>query len=328
VNISLVEDLDALQQYQAVEEAALAHHFVGLPADPMEERVPALEGRPRAGALTRMYVATLDDGTPMGTLTLTFPQLDNLVTANVDGAVAPGHLRRGHGRALLAHGLDLVRAEGRTRVFVEAPWLPDGSDGPAFGFLRDAGARPVLDDYRRILDLHDRPPADPHPVPEGYRLEQWVDVAPESCVDGVAYLMGRMMIDAPMGEMDYEQEKWDAARYRESERDAQERQRIRVVTVVVHEQTGQVAGLTDIGVNRHRPDVAYQWQTIVDPDHRGRRLGMVLKTHNHHYLAKTVPGVHWINTWNAASNSFMIAVNEALGFQVAEKWTEWQLDLV
>ena len=40
-----------------------------------------------------------------------------------------------------------------------------------------------------------------------------------------------------------------------------------------------------------------------------------------------VPDLRWVNTWNATSNSFMIDVNEALGFRIAEKWTEWQLDL-
>lgn len=327
MDICLVEDLDTLQQFQAVEEASLAHHFVGLPADPIEERVPLLDGRARAGALTRLYVATLDDGTPVGSLTLVFPTLDNLIVANVDGAVAPGHLRQGYGRQLFEHAIELVRAEGRTRVFVEAPWLPDGGEGPAFGFLKEAGARAVLDDYRRIVDLRTHPVGPVHPVPDGYRVEQWVDVAPEALVDGCAYLMGRMMLDAPKGEMDYDQEKWDAARYREKEQDAQDRGRVRVATAVVHEETGQVAGITDIGVNKLRTEVAYQWDTIVDPDHRGHRLGMVLKTYNHQFLEKTVAEVHWINTWNAASNSFMVAVNDALGFQIAEKWSEWQLDL-
>ena len=327
VKITLVEDLDALQQFQLVEDAALAHHFVGMPADPIEERLPLLDGKAHAGELMRMYLATTADGTPVGTLMITYPQLDNLVVANVDGAVMPGHLRQGYGRQLFAEALDIVRAEGRSRVFVNAPWLPDGSEGPSFGFLRDAGARSVLEDYRRIVDLQTHPAGDLHPVPEGYRVEQWVDVAPEALVDGCAYLMGRMMIDAPMGEMDYEQEKWDAARYREKEQTAQDRQRVRVATAVVHEQTGQVAGITDIGVNRMRTDVAYQWDTIVDPDHRGHRLGMVMKTYNHLHLARTVPEARWINTWNAASNSYMVAVNDALGFEIAEQWSEWQLDL-
>lgn len=327
MHLTPVRTLDELEDFQAVEEASFAHHFVGLPADPIDEQVPLLDGQPRAGRLTRLYVGRTADGVPVGTLTLTLPLLDNLVTANVDGSVHPDHLRQGLGRALLHHAIDLVRAEGRSRLFLEAPWRPDGSPGPAFGFLREAGARPVLDDLRRILDLRAHPPGPLPAVPDGYRLEQWLDTAPAALVDGCAYLMGRMTLDAPMGEMDYEQERWDAERYRAAERDAMGRGRLRVSSAVIHEPSGAVAGITDIGLNRKRPEVAYQWDTIVDPEHRGRRLGLLLKAANHRFLLEHVPTVRWINTWNAASNTFMIAVNEALGFEVAERWSEWQLDL-
>ncbi len=326
MTIRAVRTLADLEDFQQVEEAALSHHFVGLPADPLEERLPLLDGTVRSGELTRLWVGAVD-GVPVGSLTITLPQLDNLEVANVDGGVHPDHARRGHGRELLAHALEVVRSEGRSRVFVEAPWLPDGRPGPAFSMLEQAGARRVLDDDRRILDLQDHPPGTPEPVPEGYRLVQWTDVAPEAVVDGCAYLLGRMTLDSPMGEMTYEQEKWDAARYRASEQDAQDRGRTRISTAVVHEATGAVAGLTDIGVNRRRPRVSYQWNTIVDPDHRGRRLGLVLKTHNLRHLLAQCPDVRWINTWNASTNAYMVPINDQLGFEVAERWSEWQLDL-
>ena len=73
-----------------------------------------------------------------------------------------------------------------------------------------------------------------------------------------------------------------------------------------------------------RPTVA---DTIVDPDHRGHGLGLVLKTWNHAFLAESAPGVRWVNTWNARSNTFMIRVNEQLGFEPMETWGEHQLDL-
>jgi hypothetical protein len=33
-----------------------------------------------------------------------------------------------------------------------------------------------------------------------------------------------------------------------------------------------------------------------------------------------------MNTWNAESNTHMIAINERLGYRPVEYWTEWQLD--
>lgn len=326
VNICEVTDLDLLKAFHEVEAAAMDHDYVALPADPIEELVPLVEGHQPAGEHVTMWVGC-DGDVPVASLSLAVFTLDNLTSANIDGAVHPDHRRRGHARELLAFALDRVREAGRTRVFIGSAWRPDETDGMSFDLLRSVGARPVLDDVRRLLDLQSDAVGEPHPVPEGYLVKQWVDRAPDEVVDGLAYLLHRMVLDAPMGEMDYEAEKWDAARYRDSEVSAMRRNRQRFSTVVVHEASGQVAGMTEIAVNTHRRDVAHQWNTIVDPDHRGRRLGMVLKTWNHRYLVDQVEGIRYLNTWNAASNSFMIAVNENLGFRPTERWTEWQLDL-
>ena len=39
------------------------------------------------------------------------------------------------------------------------------------------------------------------------------------------------------------------------------------------------------------------------------------------------PGVRVVSTWNADANTHMIAVHEALGYEVAERAGEWQFDL-
>ena len=326
MNIIEVKDLGALQDFHAVEAASMAHDFVALPVDPIEEYVPTMEGHMPAGEHTTYYVG-YDGQTPVATLSVRLNTLDNLESANVEGDVHPDQRRRGFGREMLDHGIDLVRSAGRTRIFIEAPWARDETDGPAFPMLRAVGARQVLDDYRRVLDLQSFPLPAPAPVADGYRLVQWVDHAPDKVVDGLAYLLYRMILDAPMGEMDYEPETWDAARYRDSEASCALRHRTRFSTVAVHEETGYVAGMTDVVVNLSRPEIAYQWSTIVDPDHRGKRLGMALKTWNYRAFVDAVPQVRWINTWNAATNAFMVDVNEAMGFRIAERWSEWQLDL-
>ncbi|MDP9183209.1 MAG: GNAT family N-acetyltransferase [Actinomycetota bacterium] len=326
MDIIEVKDLTALKDFHAVEEVVFAHDFVALPVDPIEEFIPVVEGHQPSGEHTTFYVG-YDEGTPVASLKVTLWTLDNLVSANVEGDVLPSYRRRGLGRELMRYAIDVVRSAGRTRIFFEAHWMQDGTEGPAFHLLRSVGAKPVLDDVRRVLDLSAFPIGEPTPVPDGYRLEQWVDRAPDDVVDGIAYLLHRMVLDAPMGDMDYEPEKWDAERYRSSEDSAIRRQRSRFTTVVVHEQTGEVAGLTEVAVNLSRPSVGYQWNTIVDPKHRGKKLGLVLKSWNHRAVVDAVPELRWISTWNATTNSFMIDVNEALGFRVSEKWTEWQLDL-
>ena len=326
VDLAPVTTLDDLRSFWAIEAAAQEHDYVALPADPIEELVPLLGGRPRAGEHVLLHLAR-EQGEPVGTLTLTLPLLDNLDVVHVDGQVHPPHRRRGYGRELLELAVRQVRRHRRSRVFVEAHSPLDGSQGRADALLRDLGFRPVLEEHRRLLDLEQHPVGTSADPPAGYRVEQWVDRCPDALVEGAARLAGRMTLDAPLGEMDYAPEVWDVGRYRDKEADAVARGRVRLATAVVHEASGAVAGVSDLGVNRGRPEVAYQWDTIVDPPHRGHRLGMALKEHNHALLVRELPGVRWVNTWNATTNTHMLTVNDALGFTPMERWWEWQLDL-
>jgi GNAT superfamily N-acetyltransferase len=326
MDITQVTSLPTLEAFHRVEVAEHEHDFIALPADPLEELLPLLEGKEKAGEISYLYLAT-DGSDPVGTITLRLPTLDNLTTVNLALSVHPRRRRQGVATALLAFALEEVQRLGRRRVFMEVPSSVDGGDPQAAALLRMVGAKPVNEDHRRLLDLSLQPPGAALPAPEGYRVVQWVDQCPDELVDGVAYLSGRMSIDAPMGEMDYEPEVWNAARYREKEATAISRGRKRMATAVVHAMSGSVAGVTDIGVNLSRPEYAYQWDTIVEPTHRGQRLGMVLKTWNHRHLVTEVTDAHYLSTWNAASNTFMIAVNDALGFRPIERWTEYQLDL-
>lgn len=40
--------------------------------------------------------------------------------------------------------------------------------------------------------------------------------------------------------------------------------------------------------------------------------------------ASAEPGATAVTTWNAASNTAMVAVNEAMGFRAVEATQEWQ----
>jgi GNAT superfamily N-acetyltransferase len=184
----------------------------------------------------------------------------------------------------------------------------------------------VLKEVRRLLDLHaaDLPEAPPPPV--GYRLVQWSEQAPEEHLDDMAYLMHRMSIDAPLEQMDWEPEVWDGERYRSKEAAAAARGRTGFATLALDGASGKAVGFTDMGFSRYLPEVAYQWETIVVPEHRGSGLGFVLKAHNHAQLRRRAPATRWVNTWNAESNTHMVAINERLGFRVMEYESGWQLD--
>jgi hypothetical protein len=75
------------------------------------------------------------------------------------------------------------------------------------------------------------------------------------------------------------------------------------------------------------PEIAQQSETIVDPMHRGHRLGLMLKLVNERQLIANQPSARAVITWNAAVNAHMLAINERMGFRPLDRWREWQLDL-
>lgn len=326
--VEVVTDRAGAERWQAVREAAFAADFTELPADPVEEVLPDVDGTaPDDGAVRVLRLAT-GAGVPVAAAVVTLSTADNTTTAEADVVVHPQHRGRGHGRALYAALVDELVGLGRTRIVFESPSPWPSGPGPREPLLRSLGARPVLREARRVLDLRDHPPGEPADTPFGYRLVSWADRAPDPLVDGLAELSRRMSTDAPLEELDWEPEVWDAARYRRTEQAAQVRGRRRLATAVVHEPTGTVAGFTEVGISVRRPEVGYQWATLVLPEHRGHGLGLLLKSHNHRQVVAAMPQTRWLNTWNAAeTNPWMVAVNDRLGYRPRECWTAWQLDV-
>ena len=71
---------------------------------------------------------------------------------------------------------------------------------------------------------------------------------------------------------------------------------------------------------------AHLWQniTIVDPEHRGHRLGMVVKLENLRHAREHRPELTAVDTSNASSNEHMLAINVAMGFRAIDSWMQWQ----
>jgi RimJ/RimL family protein N-acetyltransferase len=78
-----------------------------------------------------------------------------------------------------------------------------------------------------------------------------------------------------------------------------------------------MAALTQVYVEPESPGWAHQGNTSVTKPHRGHRLGLLSKAAMLEWLADAEPALERITTDNAAANSFMIAVNEALGYRLA-----------
>ncbi len=275
----------------------------------------------------------------VGSAELSLPTLDNLDNAYLELYVHPGRRRRGVGAALFDQAADRARANGRKRLMGNtAEPLPGGPERDPAGsaFAGRTGADRVHGEVRRRLVVGtvddavlDRLLAEAWSRADGYDLVTWRDSTPEDIVGDVAYLDGRLVTDAPMGDLAWEKENIDATRVRAAEAASRARGRRSYSAGAVHRRTGRLAAYTTIAFDQS-PDSAwhaFQNITIVDPDHRGRRLGTVVKVANLNLVRAAEPAMTTVDTWNAATNGYMISINEAMGFRAVDHFADWQLEL-
>ncbi|WP_432984551.1 GNAT family N-acetyltransferase [Dactylosporangium sp. CA-233914] len=263
---------------------------------------------------------------PAGVAQLDLPRHDNLDKAHIDVQVRPAHRRRGIGRALYARAAATARADGRTRVVGFSPVAPAPD-----GFAGSAGLSNGLLDARRRLLLAEvdeqelqRMYAEGLARSAGYALVQWGDTLPEQYVEDLAALDSSFLVETPMGELDYEPEQVDAAQIRLQYAAFTAWGSRRYEAGLVHEATGHLVAWTAMRVLRSVDWHCSQMITLVHPAHRGRRLGVVAKVANLRAMRAAEPAVTTIDTFNAADNPYMIAINEAMGFRLVDHWANWQ----
>jgi GNAT superfamily N-acetyltransferase len=323
-------DETALRAWWEAREAAYRHDHDGLPDDPWEE-VRLVAARDRPDEASERLLLRHPDGRVAGGADVGLPLRDNRDVATVDVFVAPAARRAGGGTALLAAVRGVAGSYGRTRLVAETG-APLGTTAPGEGFARARGATPALTEVRRVLDLRsvrdgdlEAAAAQARARAGGYELVRWSGTPDGALLDDLALLRVRMSMDAPMGELDWEPEQWDAERVRVDYAWPAARGREVLSCAVRHLATGRLVGWTDLAVPRSAPEHVYQWDLLVLREHRGHRLGLLLKAENLLHLRRRSPAARCVHTWNAATNRHMIAINERVGFRPLEEWCEWVL---
>ncbi|MCU1691944.1 MAG: N-acetyltransferase, GCN5-related protein [Frankiales bacterium] len=246
--------------------------------------------------------------------------------------VHPDARRGGTGRALLQEAGRAARLHGRDELLGRVEQRA-GEDAPGHAFAASQGAVVVQTDVRRDLAV----PVDPArldaleerclPHASGYVVRTWTDACPEELLEDRALLARRMSTDAPNGDLAVEEQEWDAARVRFGEQLLREQGRARLAAGAVHTASGRLVAFTEVALPRDAPVRAYQWDTLVLREHRGRRLGTLVKLAVLRGLPAAWPDTRTVSTWNADDNAPMIAVNEALGCVVAGTSTTYRLAL-
>ena len=298
-----------------------AMETVDHPDDPPTE-LAEIAGRLRLRRDDRRVLRwVVRDGDAMiGHVVLVLPDIDNQHLAMSNVLVRPDHRRRGLGTALLRAAVAAAAADGRSTFLVEAD---DGSPGEAF--CRAHGLREVSRARLSLLRLAAVDWAEvgalaaaPH---TGYRLVRWTDRCPDELVERYA-VAKTAMNDAPVDGADIADEVFTAGVIRQNEAGHREMGFTHWVTVAVHEQTGAVAGLTELVLAS--PPRAFQEDTAVVPAHRGSGLGLWVKADMLCRLRAERPEVTEVMTGNAASNEHMLRINTRLGFRPHRAIGEWQ----
>jgi GNAT superfamily N-acetyltransferase len=283
---------------------------------------------------TECLAAVEDTGAVAGSLLVRSPMLDNkhLVTAEL--YVHPECRRRGTGSALLAALEKRAVEDGRTVVLVEQE-EPNrlGIPSPERAFALAHGYECAQLDLRSDLPLPVESvrlvalEAACAPMARDYEIVTWTERCPDEYVEGRAVLGRSISTDIPLGDLALEPEVWDVERVRRGEALAQAQGRRLLGAGAVHRDTGRLVAYTELHVPGAAPERAYQWDTIVLAEHRGHRLGTLVKMANLRQLGAVSPATTKVTTWNADDNKPMIAVNTALGFAVVGADLEWQKHL-
>lgn len=260
--------------------------------------------------------------------------------------VLPAFRRRGLGTALADRLEELVRADGKAKAIAFVP----GRDGAGatipsptgFGAVRADVAETLFAQRRGysfeqvarvsrlplpVADLAARLTAAEAESGADYAVRAWVGRTPEEWLEDRALLVTRMSTDAPTAGLEEPEDVWTAERVREND-DRQERNpRTRLTVAAEHLPSGRLVAFSVLSAPAPRERAVHQYGTLVLREHRGHRLGMLVKLANLAQLERVVPGHPSVVTFNAEENRPMLDVNEAVGFVPIAHEGAWRKDL-
>jgi GNAT superfamily N-acetyltransferase len=252
---------------------------------------------------------------------------------NLDNAFARVHVRpelrrQGLGRRLAQPVLEFLSNGGRKRL---STYILEGNlEGD---LLKKLGLKSVYRERRSRLVVADI---------DMVLMKSWIDRAseraweyellylempfPDDVVDKYCELQFQMNT-APFEDFEQDDEVLTSEMWRDNEEKMTLSQHEIHTFVAIHKASGEFVGSTTLNTDKLQPDQAWQWETVVHPDHRNRGLGRWLKAANIVKVVEERPLMDRIDTWNAGSNEPMLNINIEMGFKQLLVTDQWQGDL-
>lgn len=288
------------------------------------------------------------DGTVAGALAYAGPQERGAAELEFDLLAAPAFRGRGVEQALLEHLIEKARGLGRTVLqtySLHRPHTPGSQLKPPTGFgeipldeqsrfyldhgfvLQQVERNSLFDLTGELSHVRTRLAAAQQIAGPEYRTLTWTAPTPPEHADGFAFALSRMATDVPMSALTITEEVWDAERVRRRDRRQLASGLLVSVAAVIHARTGRVVAYNELTIGADRTRPTHQWGTLVVKEHRGNRLGTIVKCANILRWSSLAPDSPVISTFNAEENRPMLDVNEALGFEAVATAGAWQREL-
>ncbi|MGF3054028.1 GNAT family N-acetyltransferase [Microbacterium sp. YY-03] len=192
------------------------------------------------------------------------------------------------------------------------------------GYSLEQVERKSLFDLQGDLSAVDRIGREARVAASAYEVVQWMLPTPAEFVAGYCLMKERMVTDAPSADMEFDEESWDEARLRKMESRILDGERTQLVTAARHRVTGELCAFNELNIPLDHTLTTHQNDTLVLSDHRGHRLGALVKSAGILRLREIAPDSPRIITWNAEENRPMLSINEELGFYPAAHIGAWK----
>jgi GNAT superfamily N-acetyltransferase len=278
---------------------------------------------PDSGERQELFAA-YEDGRMVANAVLWSFLLDNTDKAWFHLNVDVADRRRGIGRALATRLEQAARDDGVSLILTDTVLPFDDREGHAYRRFADACGY-ELSNYEVVRHLT-LPVPDERvqgwidevaPRHEGYTIETFVGAVPDDLVESLCVLLGQIVVDAPSGAVDFDEQAITPQRYAEMGVATAAMGRVRYETVALTPHR-QVVAQNTLVMSLEESTEVYQWGTFVHREHRGHGLGLATKAVNLRAVQAARTDLRLVTTQNGETNDHMVAINERMGFQPIE----------